>query len=145
MGRCGCCSGGTGDLCNLRLSKTQRWDLLFFCIPFVLYAVNQQIKYEVTVPLLGYLLRCHFNDYLGGIAFAAYLNLVISFSRWPHLRLHTPLQFAAAGLLCGLVWEGITPLFLSSSTGDWLDVAAYVLGMLTYWLLWARREEKQAV
>lgn len=97
------------------------------------------------MPLLGYLLRCHFNDYLGGIAFAAYLNLVISFSRWPHLRLHTPLQFAAAGLLCGLVWEGITPLFLSSSTGDWLDVAAYVLGMLTYWLLWARREEKQAV
>ena len=38
-----------------------------------------------------------------------------------------------------LFWEGVTPLFLPSSTGDPLDVAAYVLGMLTYWLLWGRR------
>ena len=41
--------------------------------------------------------------------------------------------------MCGLAWEGIAPLVLPDSTGDWLDVAAYVLGMLTYWLLWARR------
>ena len=104
--------------------------------------MNQQIKYQVETPVLGYLLRCHFNDYLGGIAFAAYLNLVISLSRWPHRRLRHPLQFVAAGLLCALVWEGITPLFLPSSTGDWLDAVAYVLGMLTYWLLCARRSER---
>ena len=42
-----------------------------FCAPFAFYAVNEQIKYRVSAPLLGYLLRCHFNDYLGGIAFAA--------------------------------------------------------------------------
>lgn len=119
----------------MRLNRAQRWDLLFFCGPFVLYAVNEQIKYRVTTPVLGYLLRCHFNDYLGGIAFAAYLNLVLSFSRFPHRRLTRPLQFIVAGLLCGIVWEGITPLFLSSSTGDWWDMLAYVLGMLTCWLL----------
>ena len=73
------------------------------------------------------------------MAFAAYLNLVISLSRWPERRLCKPLQFILAGLLCGLAWEGIAPLVLPDSTGDWLDVAAYVLGMLTYWLLWARR------
>ena len=123
----------------LRLSRTQRVDLAFFAAPFVFYAINQQIKYQVETPLLGYFLRCHCNDYLGGVAFAAYLNLVISLSRWPERRLCKPLQFILAGLLCGLAWEGIAPLVLPDSTGDWLDVATYVLGMLTYCLLLARR------
>lgn len=121
--------------CILRLSFLQRVDLAFFGAPFLLYALNQQIKYQVETPVLGYLLRCHFNDYLGGIAFAAYLNLVISFSKWPERRLKKPLHFVAAGILCGLFWEWITPMFLPNSTGDWLDVVAYVLGMLTYFIL----------
>ena len=137
--RCGRCPGCPDHLRHLRLNRTQRRDLILFCAPFAFYAVNEQIKYRVSAPLLGYLLRCHFNDYLGGIAFAAYLNLVISFSKWPHRRLRSPLQFIAAGLLCSVAWELITPLFLPSSTGDWLDVIAYVLGMLTYWLLAGRR------
>ncbi|MEI3363970.1 MAG: hypothetical protein V8R75_16395 [Oscillospiraceae bacterium] len=40
--------------------------------------MNQQVKTRVTVRVLGDLLRCHANDYLGGIAFAAYLNLILS-------------------------------------------------------------------
>lgn len=119
----------------------QRIDLAFFIAPFALYALNQQIKYQVEAPVIGYLLRCHFNDYLGGIAFAAYLNLVISFSKWPTRRLKKPLHFAAAGILCGLFWEWIAPMFLPHSTGDWLDVAAYVLGMLTYWAMWGRKSD----
>lgn len=139
MGRCGRGAGRPDHLFLLRLSRTQWGDLLCFSLPFVLYAVNEQIKYRVSAPVVGYLLRCHVNDYLGGVAFAAYLNLIVSLSRWPDRRLHRPLHFVAAGVLCGLFWEGVTPLFLPSSTGDPLDVAAYVLGMLTYWLLWGRR------
>lgn len=135
MGRGGRRSGGPGHFLLLRLTGEQRRDLICFCVPFVLYAVNQAVKYRVGVPVLGDVLRYHWNDYLGGIAFAAYLNLVFSFSRWPRLRLRTPLHFLIAGTLCGLFWECLTPLFLPSSTGDWRDVVAYVLGMLTYGLL----------
>lgn len=120
------------------LTRVRRRDAALFFVPLLLYAVNQQIKHRVKWEAAGYLLRCHANDYLGGIAFAAYLNLVIALSRWPARRLHSPLQFVAAGLLCGLFWEGIAPLFLARSTGDWLDVAAYLLGMLTYWALGCR-------
>ena len=138
MGRGSCGAGGPDYLCPL-LNRQRRGDLLCIAVPFALYFCNQQLKYRVDVPVLGYLLRCHVNDWLGGIAFAAYLNLILSLSRWPEKRLRRPGQFAVAGLLCGLFWEGIAPLFLPGSTADLLDVAAYVLGMLTYWMLWGRR------
>ncbi len=118
----------------MRLNKKQKKDLLFFIVPLLLFQVNELIKADVQIPVLGYLLRCHFNDYLGGISFAAYLNLVLSLSNWTTFRLTKIWHFLIAGLLCGICWEVITPLFMQSSTGDVWDVAAYILGMLTYWL-----------
>lgn len=138
MGRSGSRIGCPNYFCTL-LTRERRGDLICIGVSLALYAVNQQIKYQVEVPLVGDLLRCHFNDYLGGLAFAAYLNLILSFSRWPEKRLKKPVGFVAVGALCGLFWEGVAPLVLPNSTGDPLDVIAYILGMLTYWWLWGRR------
>lgn len=121
------------------LTRQRRGDLALILVPLALYAVNQQVKTQIPWPAAGYLLRCHFNDYLGGAAFAAYLNLILSLSRWPEKRLRRAWQFLAAGVLCGLFWECAAPRFLPDSVGDPWDVLAYVLGMLTYWAIWARR------
>ena len=67
------------------------------------------------------------------------MNLILSLSRWPEKRLRRAWQFLAAGVLCGLFWECAAPRFLPDSIGDPWDVLAYVLGMLTYWAIWARR------
>ena len=122
-----------GYLRNMRLNKKQKKDLLFFIVPLILFQVNELIKADVQIPVLGYLLRCHFNDYLGGISFAAYLNFILSLSNWTSFQLTKIQHFLIAGLLCGICWELITPLFIQSSTGDFWDVIAYILGMLTYW------------
>ena len=121
------------------LTRQRRGDLALILVPLALYAVNQRVKTQVPWPAAGYLLRCHFNDYLGGAAFAAYLNLILSLSRWPEKRLRRAWQFLAAGVLCGLFWECAARRFLPDSIGDPWDVLAYVLGMLTYWAIWARR------
>ncbi|WP_455660974.1 hypothetical protein [Pradoshia sp.] len=118
----------------MRLNKKQKKDLWFFIVPLLLFQVNELIKADVQIPVLGYLLRCHFNDYLGGISFAAYLNFILSLSNWTTFQLTKIQHFLIAGLLCGICWEVITPLFMQSSTGDVWDIAAYILGMLTYWL-----------
>ena len=60
------------------LTRQRRGDLALILVPLALYAVNQRVKTQVPWPAAGYLLRCHFNDYLGGAAFAAYLNLILS-------------------------------------------------------------------
>lgn len=121
------------------LTRERRGNLICIGVSLALYAVNQQIKYRVEAPVLGYLLRCHFNDCLGGLAFGAYLNLILSLSRWPEKRLSHPAGFVVVGVLCSLFWEGVAPLFLPNSTGDPLDGVAYILGMLLYWWLWGRR------
>ena len=124
----------------MRLNKKQKKDLMFFIAPLILFQVNELIKADVQIPVLGYLLRCHFNDYLGGISFAAYLNFVLSLSNWTTFQLTKPQHFLVAGLFCGVCWELITPLFVQSSTGDIWDVAAYILGMLTYWFFGRSRQ-----
>ena len=118
---------------HMRLNKIQKKDLLFFIVPLIFFQINELIKAEVQIPVLGYLLRCHFNDYLGGISFAAYLNFVLSLSNWTTFQLTKIRHFLVAALVCGVVWEVITPLFMHSSVGDVWDVVAYILGMLTYW------------
>lgn len=126
-------TSGIGYFCSMRLSKKQKKDLLFFIVPLILFQVNELIKADIQIPVLGYLLRCHFNDYLGGISFAAYLNFILSMSNWTSFQLTKIQHFLAASLICGICWEFITPLFMPSSTGDMWDVVAYILGMLTYW------------
>ena len=95
---CGRRRAGSADhFCSL-LNRERRGDLLLVLGPLALYALNQQVKTRVTVRVLGDLLRCHANDYLGGIAFAAYLNLILSLSRWPEKRLRRPGELVVLGL-----------------------------------------------
>ena len=135
--------GCIGDLRNMRLNKKQKKDLLFFIVPLILFQMNEWIKADVQIPVLGYLLRCHFNDYLGGISFAGYLNFILSISNWTSFQMTKLWHFITAGLVCGFCWELITPLFIQSSTGDVLDVAAYLLGMLTYWFFGIEQKNSQ--
>ena len=97
--------------------------------------MNDQIKYEVDIPALGYFLRCYFNDYLGGISFAAYVNFILSFSIWTEFRCTKFHHFLIEGLLLSAVWEGIVPFFLAESTRDIYDVAAYLAGIFTYYFI----------
>lgn len=119
----------------MRLKRKQKKDLFYFVVPLLLFQVNELIKMDVENPIMGYLLRCHFNDYLGGISFAAYLNVILSLSNWTSFQLSKVYHFLFAGLFCGICWEVITPIFIQTSTGDFWDVVAYILGMLTYWLV----------
>ena len=105
-----------------------------FIIPILIYFINEQFKYNADIPYLGAILRYHFNDYLGGVSIVAYVNLVLSLKRGQPWRLHSIVACLVFVLFCSLCWELITPIFLTSSTGDWLDVIAYCLGALTYWL-----------
>ncbi len=38
-------------------------------------------------------------------------------------------------IVSSFVWEYITPYYLKKSTGDWLDVLAYFIGLLIFLVL----------
>lgn len=82
----------------------------------------------------AYLFQCHFNDFLGGMAFIAYANLLISLVR-PEVRFKKLTSMLVFIFLCGLFWEYVAPLFISKSVSDPLDLIAYIAGALAYWLV----------
>lgn len=102
----------------------------------VLYGANRfLLKPVVGNSLWGYLVKCHVNDYLGGILFLAYTNLLISRFLEPSRRIVRVVPTILVGVVCALCWEGIAPMLLPYSTADILDGIAYILGSLTYWCI----------
>ena len=87
-----------------------------------------------TESIPAYLFQCHFNDFLGGMAFLAYANLLISLVR-PEARFKKLTSMLVFIFLCGLFWEYVAPLFISGSVSDPLDLIAYIAGAFTYWLI----------
>lgn len=117
---------------SVRITKCwRRFHLLSSVLLMIFYSVNQQIKTQIHIPVLGYLLRCHFNDYLGAFLFFCYLNLMISISCFKQVTALPQILFMTA--ICGFWWEGIAPILHPNSTADPWDLVAYLLGALSYW------------
>ena len=105
------------------------------CVLF-LYALNRfYLKNVVVIPAISYLLKCHFNDFLGGIFIIAYINLILEHSKYRHYRVDTVSMAVTITLMCGIFWEYVAPFFLHQGVSDVYDVIAYVLGGITYLLL----------
>ena len=104
---------------------------LQFVVPAMLvYILNRLIKDSITLPIIGYLCRCHLNDFIGGGVFLAYVNILLIISK--RKPSHT-LRFALIiSLLASICWEYIAPLCLWYSTSDFWDVVSYMLGALFY-------------
>ncbi len=142
--------------CSPSLAKNSiRKDLWISAFVMALYCTNRfLLKPSAPDNLLGYLIRCHVNDYLGGILFLAYTNILIGTYLDAGKRIVTIIPTILVGAVCSLCWEGLAPMLLSYSTADILDCVAYLLGSITYWVINkmlrdplsacdSRKEEKQ--
>ena len=103
---------------------------------FLVYLVNRFcLKESIDIPILRYILRCHFNDFLAGILFLAYINLLLSFSKFSHIRVQSLPAAAAIMGLCGIAWEYVLPLLHGRGTCDPWDILAYICGGIAYTLI----------
>lgn len=112
-------------------------DAVILLVAAVLFYTNEflitpAISYSAGETILHYLITSHANDLLGGIAFMAYTNLLLSLVR-PELRFKKFTSIAIYIFLCGLFWEGVAPLFIANSVGDPLDILSYLIGAVLYW------------
>ena len=99
-----------------------------YAIKPALPAVEPEAGYSfIELVMLGY-----FNDVLGGLAFMAYTNLLISLVQ-PRYRVRNPLLGVAYIFLCGLFWEYASPLFRPDAVADPWDLLAYCTGAVLYW------------
>ena len=109
--------------------------VLFAC--FVLFESNNLLikPWISSMPsggMIETIILYHANDLLGGIAFMAYTNGLLDLVK-PDVRFKGLLVTLLFMLFCGLFWEVAAPHFVPGSTGDLLDIAAYLLGAWFYW------------
>lgn len=111
-------------------------NIVIGAIFLTIYVINRFfIKSVAPDNIVGDIIRFHFNDYLGGIVFLAYINGLISCLHTSIKRIESFKNCVLCGIVCSFFWEGLAPLFLPYSTADIRDCLAYVLGSITYWLI----------
>ena len=94
----------------------------------VLYVINQNVKDEVP----GVFMSWYFNDMICGAGFMAYCNIFIELWKRPLKKL---IGIEAVLLCAGLFWELVAPRIIHGSTGDFMDVCAYLIGGFIYWCI----------
>ena len=95
-----------------------------------MYTINRGLKPLYNNSIIEIILKNHFNDFLGGIVFLSYVNIMLSFSKYKPVTSLLPVLFYAS--LCSTAWELVAPKLSPKSTGDWLDVLSYFSGALLY-------------
>lgn len=98
----------------------------------LIYTIN---KLYLTDVVDTQFIKNHLNDVLAGVVLLCYINALSTISNQPKLIVTKLLTVVLITLASGLFWEYITPLYLSKSTSDPLDVIAYITGGLFYWIV----------
>jgi uncharacterized membrane protein YvlD (DUF360 family) len=123
---------------NVSFSKRElAFDVATLLACAALFSVNNALVKPSVASLpaaVRLLANGHFNDFLGGIAFLAYTNILFDLVK-PGYRIRRLWACLAYIFLCGVFWETVAPLFIPRSVGDPYDLIAYALGGAVYWAL----------
>ena len=107
-------------------------DVIILIVSLMLYGINRLFLKEIIInPSFSYLLRCHVNDFLGGVCFIAYTDLVLAYSKYSIWIINSYTVAIVIMLTCGILWEYVFPLIYPRGVSDPLDIIAYVSGGMT--------------
>lgn len=114
-------------------TKDDKQNLFLILLSAILFYINEAIKFKIKIPYWGYLLKNHYNDFLGGISFMALINFILFFSKYNKIKKLKIILLI--GLMCSIFWELVTPIFVIDSTGDFWDAISYGFGFTVYWII----------
>jgi len=118
----------------LRVSDYKKINILIITVCFLLYAINRYTAFDETEgALLRIIWNYHFTDYLCIIVYFAVCNIFFDiFKRKGLYSLHTILIYS---LLSCFAWEICVGFLNRYAVADLFDCLAYLLGGITYYLL----------
>lgn len=102
---------------------------LIFIIVVILYYSNNYVFKNYTTGNLNYIFKNHFNDFLGGILFMSYLNIILYTNK---ILIKNYLLSIFIMFLAGLFWEFGAIYLKPTLTSDWIDVFCYIFGGIIY-------------
>ncbi len=116
------CACSCDTKCNVKFDIT----VLLLCS--ILYWVN--ILFIRPCGLLFFV--SYFNDVCCGVWFVSYSNILLALIRRRIYELKWMLPYIIA---CGCTWEFLGPILNCSRIYDLMDIIAYSIGALVYWVL----------
>ena len=116
-------------ICFHRIDKNVKYGI----ITLIIYAFNRFFLKKINIPVFGYILKNHFNDFLGGFLFCCYVNAILVYTNRKQITKFWLLILFM--LPVSISWEFVFPLFLKYSTSDIFDVICYLFGTITYYFV----------
>ena len=102
-----------------------------------IYLCNRFFLRDITHGWIGYICRCHLNDFLCPFIVMPCIETILRVAgfRWQKVW-----NIVLMALLCGLIWEYVIPIFKRSSVSDPIDLLCYLAGAILYaWVIFFSR------
>lgn len=127
---------GNNSSCTYSIGRMKQKLNFWICVVCVfLYIVNQKLKFQYTNKILRDFFIGYYNDVIAGILITAYANLASFIFRNGKILFKNLMQILLFVLACGLFWEYISPIYRQDQVSDVMDIFAYLIGGIIYWLI----------
>lgn len=114
----------------MRIDKND--GIIIFC--FLIYVANQLTKNKISLPLISFFAKNYFNDVVCGCLVVAFSNHILKYYKNGKYRIRNLFFILLFVLACGIFWEYIIPFIRKNSTSDYVDMLAYLVGGIIYWV-----------
>lgn len=112
------------------MDKEREANYILCIIVLIIYILNRLTNYKWPIAFVRQFMMFHFNDLMFGILILAFVAIIMSFV---NKRLEVEFAIALISLLA-IEIELVTPIFLTSITGDIVDSIMYYIGIPLYFV-----------
>lgn len=116
------------------VSVTNRAKTIIYLFVFSSICIINKFRIvKVENEYIKYFVNCYLNDIIGTIVFMLYLSLVLSYLNLKFV--FKLIHVESIILLCGILWEYVTPIYRDNTVSDPVDLLAYLFGGLLFWFI----------
>ena len=110
----------------------KKYNVILIALSLVIYFINKLNRLLDFALFNNIYVNNHLNDVLAAIVILAFSNVLLE----KKYRMIDNLLYIEIFVFCsGVFWEFVTPLYKTDSVSDVLDLVAYCLGGLVYWIV----------
>ncbi|MCL2688133.1 MAG: hypothetical protein FWE58_06315 [Methanobrevibacter sp.] len=117
---------------NLIKNHNNRLNIYLIIITIFLALINILFLKNLELGILTIIFNDHFNDFLASVLILAYINICLSFIDY---ELKSFYVLIVVILLISFVWEYVAIFIKPYSVFDYLDIIAYLIGAIVYWMI----------
>lgn len=113
-------------------NQDNRLNIFLLIICTVLALINTIILKKIDLGNLNLIFNGYLNDFLAAILILAYINICISFVNFKIKSLKFLMIII---LIISFFWEYFAIYIKPNSVFDYLDILAYLIGCIVYWII----------